>query len=214
MAATRMAQGANENRRSCVVFEEHDDMLWLRGKDAELATDLLGLRWEGEAIGFERGMALVHADSLLGRHVEVCIREGAGVRTLSRRRQVKPSQPVSTLVRIRADAFFDERELLRIKQRLASSHSSGPFDHRDASDDGSPPIYVYKVDVCWYEVDWQLTAMSEAHFQGLVLAAHEACSELSCQLVEAKPRRRIGVSAKGSLQLSEPVVYGQMSLQL
>jgi hypothetical protein len=65
-----------------------------------------------------------------------------------------------------------------------------------------------------YEVDWDLTVMTERRFELLALAAYENNRELDCLLVEAKPRRRSQSSAKRPIEVSEPVIYGQMRLGL
>jgi len=199
-----------------VVFEELNDLFWLRGVDAHLATELLGLRWEGRAVGFDREVALLHADSLLRRHVQVSIRTGALVRTLALRSEVKRVLPPATPICLVAQAFFDERELLRLDRHLQRRTPQAPQLNEESAGQrgGSPRIYVYKVDSDWYEVDWELTAMSEKQFQLIVLAAYKSQGTIECQLVEARPRRRERLLRKGTLQKGEPVAYGQLRLAL
>jgi hypothetical protein len=118
-----------------------------------------------------------------------------------------------------------QREIERLASCLARKHSrlhqlvtglraqSQEGDRNPWTDAGL--LYAYQVADDVYEVDWELTRISRPMVEALVLAAHLDSQPVPCQLVLPKPsRNRPPVRSQPTIQISDPVPYGQMRLPL
>jgi hypothetical protein len=212
MPKTQVGPVAATPHGRCVVFDE----LWLRGAGCALGDRVTRYqvgrtdRWLRPrdcpaSRGFPSQTASPGRHQARGNRPKPGLTKGGQARTASGQAHMPPR--ASLLRRTRAPWAG---------ARLQRSKPPAPQGNRESVGQGDAPsrVYVYQVDSDWYEVDWELTGISEKRFQLLALAAYELKRTLECQLVAARPRRRERFLRKGTLQVSEPVAYGQLKLAL
>lgn len=195
------------NRGAGLVFEERDGLLWLDGEHLARFCKLTRRRFEVERVGFDKPDELACLDGVMRRGVRVAVRQGQQLRMLTRHRsQVRPSPPFQQFS-VRPEYLLDKRDFEQMQARKTNSLASTPELELGAR------LYVIKLMETMYEVDWQLTTLSESEFRKVAYSAYLAHGELPCRLVQARASRT-RQSAKRPLTFEEPVTYGQLRLGL
>jgi hypothetical protein len=210
---------------SHLLFEERDGIYWLRGQDLALARNILPIKSDADAVGFNKATMSTYASRLNQKRIKVGILKDNAVRTLQFHRPKKPVNVPSTTTSLAPELLLGRRELERLKghltrkrshlkdlvQRIREELSNG--HHTSVADFGK--LYVYEAWEGAYEVDFELTTMSKAIFEALALATHQARKKLVCQLVPPKTRRgKNGANTRPAPLVGEPVTYGQLRLPL
>ena len=208
-----------------ILFREEEGVYWLRDSDLAWAKHVIGFCCDGESIGLDSESASYYAQSLLEQGERVGILRGNTVRPLALRPPMKPTKVASTTIRVAPVLLFGQRELTRLcrvhtrrrapmgatveqfRQELVSGNEAAV---RDA---GS--LYVYQVGQEMYEIDPELTGVSEQVVEALAVATHLEGQMLRCQLVLPKAKRNNKSSeVKPRIVVSEPIMYGQLRLAL
>jgi hypothetical protein len=199
------------------TFEERDGIYWVSGQAAKLAASLLGLNYEGDLLGFDHLTASFYFKRLLEKKARVSCRTGNLVRTIGIPSGNEQSVPTSSPSQLSPESLLDGRELARLSENKARNISrlrDNVEQMKSALLGRDPPtLYVYEVGGGWYEVDWELTSLTEEGFRAVVLAAVEIGFDVPCRLVPPKPRRsqkREGV--RPLLQIGDPISFGQLGL--
>jgi hypothetical protein len=201
-----------------VIFDKRDGLYWLSGSNLAFVKEALRRDWQGEAVGFDYATASWHARGLLERHVRVMYRDGDSIQTLTIERSHKPSITAGIPLDVTPEALIGTRELERLgrlaETRPAWRQQVHMMEETLTDDTRSMPLYVYEVAADWYDVDWELTSMSEKRFEAVILAAHRKGRALPCRLVPPKPRRRKRFVPPRTVKVSKPVTHGQLRLAI
>lgn len=210
---------------SAILFEEQDDLYWLRGDDLQRAKEPLGLRCDSASAGFDRITWSAYVADLAKKRIPIGLMRGNTISAVHLQAIQKPSQLRSIAVDLMPNQLVGQREIDTLASCLTRKHSrvgelvrglraqSAKGDRNTWTDPGV--LYAYQVSDDIYEVDWDLTRISPPTVEALLLAAHLESQPLPCQLVPPKPRReKQAVRSVPIIQLSEPVTYGQLRLPL
>lgn len=210
---------------SHILFEEDDGIYWLRGTDLERAKKLLGLRCDGNAVGFDRVDWLIYVGDLSKQRIAVGIRQGNVVRSVHLQRTTNLRPLRSTPISLTPAQLFGLAELERLERGFARKDSTLRATLERIGDElanGRPAaladfgtLYVYQVADDIYELDWELTTMAPSIVEVVALAAHRAGHGVPCRLVPPRPQRRnLRIRPQSMVQVAEPVAYGQLRLAL
>ncbi len=194
-----------------ILFEEHSDGLWwLEGNDLSEFKRLVGLRSEGQRVGFEPTAVYGYANELAQQGVTVVVMRDCGIYTVGTSNQVKPKQVKSSVLFLAPELLLDSVQLLRMER--ATPQSTAHLKEQAAADLGS--VYVYQVYDQVYEIDWELTRVPRASLESKLFAAHKLGKKVACRVVAPKTQRngrRRDVSGEDNAT-STPNGKGQLRL--
>lgn len=206
-----------------VYLEDKDGLYWVAERDISVLRSVTGIEYNGARVGFDGCGAMAQALALMKRGVRVGLRRGDSVRML---RPPTPRRPVttkSTPVFLAPELLVEAWELAKLEQILdrRSCRFKESFERWRTSflnESGvarAEPIavYVYQLAGGMYEVEWELTDISESSFEGFVLAAHLLGRKIPCRLVTPRQRHQRRFP-NNQVELEEPVTYGQLRLAL
>ncbi len=205
--ATRNGGSGDKAYSRQIVFEERDDLWWLRGTHLMNFQRLTGLRCDGVAAGMDIGTVYAWADQLAHQRVIFALAKGEHLTSITCTQQPHREAVTSSAIFLDAGFLMDETERAQVihKLHLTPEHLVGLV----ANDLGR--VYVYQVCDGLYEIDWELTKLPRASVEALIVAAHQQHRKVSCRQVAPKPQRsqRPRVSCPAQ---SEPVAIGQLAL--
>ncbi len=208
-----------------ILFEKKEGVYYLRGKDLAQVRKVLGLECDGTTVGFDDIGLSVYLKQLLGRGLQVGIRQGDTVHAVRFCNTSSSYKVISTAIGLAPKLLLGEKELDRLQHRFGNGHST--FSNRvhevrerifkgqgmTLKDFGT--IYVYQVDQDTYEIDWELTTMTASAFEAVALAAHLSGQMLPCRLVLPKPKRSKKQNRPKLLfSVCEPVTFGQLKMAI
>ncbi len=179
-----------------ILFEEHSDGLWwLEGNDLSEFTRLVGLRYEGQRVGFEPSAVYGYAEELAQQGVTLVVLRDCGIYTVGTSKKAKPMQVKSSVLFLAPELLLDSVQLLRMER--ATPLTKARLKEQAAADLGS--IYVYQVYDEVYEIDWELTRVPRANLETILYAAHKLGKKVACRVVAPKTQRN-GKMAIGKTQ--------------
>ncbi len=194
-----------------ILFEEHSDGLWwLEGNDLSEFKRLVGLRCEGQRVGFEPSAVYGYAEQLSQQGVSVVVLRDCGIYTVGTSKREKPKQVKSSVLFLAPELLLDSVQLLRMER--ANPLTIARLKEQAAADLGS--IYVYQVYDEVFEIDWELTRVPRASLETKLLAAHKLGKKVACRVVAPKTQRngrRSEVSGEDNAA-STPNGKGQLRL--
>ncbi len=194
-----------------ILFEERSDGLWwIEGNDLTEFTRLVGLRYEGQRVGFDPTAVYGYADELAHQGVTVVVLRDCGIYTVGTSRKEKPKQVKSSVLFLAPELLLDSVQLLRMKR--ATPLTTARLKEQAAADLGS--IYVYQVYDEVYEIDWELTRVPRASLETILFAAHKLGKKVACRVVAPKTQRNGRRSDMGGQDdaMSTPNGKGQLRL--
>ncbi len=194
--ATRNGGSGDKAYSRQIVFEERDDLWWLRGKHLTDFQRLTGLRCDGVAAGMDIGTVYAWADQLAHQRVTIALAKGKQLTTITCVQQPHREPVASSAIFLDAGFLMDEVERAQVMHRLhlTPEQLSGLV----ANDLGK--VYVYQVCDGVYEIEWELTKLPRSSVEALIIAAHHQHHKVSCRLVSPKPhpshRQRVSCPAQ------------------
>jgi hypothetical protein len=210
---------------AAIVFEEKDGLYWLRGEHLARAKGALGLRCETPAVGFDRLNWSVYVADLSKKRLPIHVVRDNMLFTVTMNSREQASQIHSIAADLTPHQLVGDKEIERLVTCLTRKHSRvgelvrhlrARFARGDQEIWSDPGVlYAYQAFDDVYEVDWDLTQVSHATVDALLLTAHLEHTPLPCQVVPPKPRREhLPRRSAPAIQLSAPVPFGQLRLPL
>ena len=219
--------------KDVIIFRQNQGMWYVKGEHVKMMCSLLNLSYEGNLVGLDEALSSQYAMELIRKGAKVGYSIGGDedpniIRMLkanTSKTQPKPRPRIeSTTIGISPELLVGQKELARwmrskqmnkpstkdlidtIKEYLVTNNT------RAIADYGT--LFVYRLGHDMYEID-ELTTVPWSVLEALLVAAYQTGRMIKCELVEPKGRRKRGRKPQRvQITLSEPVEYGQLSLEL
>jgi hypothetical protein len=227
MSATSTSRARTIPRKSLpsqILFDERDGIYWLRGEYLEQAGHLLGLRYEGVAVGFDYPTWSIYVRDLAQRKIAIGVLQGGEVRDVRIRATNRLRLPTTATIDLAPRQLFTRAELEVFTRRdpratlpLSRSAEKLNVDLADSYQNGLRDVgsvFVYMVGDDLYEIDWDLTTVPRSVVEDFAIAAHLAGRLISCQLIPPRRRQENVPTLRSNLRIAALVPYGQLALAL
>lgn len=194
-----------------IHFEEGSDGLWwIAGNELRGFKRLVGLRCEGERVGFEPSAVYGYAEELALQGITVAVLRDCSMYTVGASKRDKPKAVQSSVLFLAPELLLDRMQLERMER--ATPLSTARLREQAATDLGT--IYVYRVYDEVYEIDWELTKVPRDSLETILFAAHKLGKKVACRVIAPKTQRngrRSDVSGEHNA-VSTPNGKGQLRL--